>query len=127
MTVDPEEERWLKKYHHFPGVGECIRLLKRSNVNGTWVDIICEELTAHAGENAVELIAAVHSETEEGVKVLLLAALAEAGLPEAIPVLAENLASAQDLLRHWAEVGLRKVNTKEARTILWQHGQRLDD
>ncbi len=127
MIVDPEQERWLKKYPHFPGVGECVMLLKRPNVSGTWVDIICENLTAHAGENAVELIAALRSEPEKGVKVLLLAALAEAGLPESVSVLAENLASDQERLQHWAEVGLRKVNTKEARTILWHHGQCLND
>lgn len=120
MTVDPEQERWLKKYPHFPGVGECVMLLKCSNVSGTWVDIICEELTAYAGENAVELIAAVRTEPEEGVKALLLAALAEAGLPEAVPVLAENLTSAQDRLRYWAKLGLKKIGTKEARTLLWE-------
>ncbi len=95
-------------------------LLKCSNVSGTWVDIICEELTAYAGENAVELIAAVRTEPEEGVKALLLAALAEAGLPEAVPVLAENLTSAQDRLRYWAKLGLKKIGTKEARTLLWE-------
>lgn len=121
--IDPEEERWRKKYPHFPGVQKCVELLRSSNVNGTWVDIICSELHNHAAESFSELAAAMDAEENERVRILLLAALAEAGLPEAIPILSENLQSTQESLRYWAEYGLEKVGTKEARAILWNYRQ----
>ncbi len=118
---DPEEERWQKKYPNFPGVHKCIELLRSPNVKGTWVDIICMELQDHAADNFVELVEAIHSETDERVKILLLAALAEAGLPEAVPVLTESLHSSLDSLRYWAKFGLEKVGNKEARAALWAY------
>ena len=121
--IDPEAERWRRKYPHFPGVQKCAELLRSPNVNGTWVDIICSELQDHAAENFSELASAIGAEENEQVRILLLAALAEAGLPEAIPTLAENLHSSQESLRNWAEFGLEKIGTKEARGILWNYRQ----
>jgi len=122
--TDPETERWRKKYRHFPGVQKCAELLRSPNVNGTWIDIICLELQDHAGEHFSELVAAISAEENQPIKTLLLAALAEAGLPEAISIFAENLRSPQESLRYWSEFGLEKVGTKEARVILWTYHQR---
>ena len=122
--TDPEEERWRKKYPNFPGVQKCAELLRSPNVNGTWVDIICLELQDHAAECFPELVAAIRAEENEPIKTLLLAALAEAGMPEAMSLLAENLHSANERLRHWSEFGLEKIGTKEARAILWNYRQR---
>ncbi len=121
--VDPEAERWHKKYPHFPGIQKCVELLRSPNINGTWVDIICLELQDHAAENFSELTATIGAEENERIKILLLAALAEAGLPEVTPTLAENLHSNQESLRYWAKFGLEKIGTKEARTALWNYRQ----
>ena len=118
---DPEEDRWRKKYPHFPGVQKCVELLRSSNVKGTWVNIICLELQAHAASNLSELVAAINAEEDERVKILLLAALAESGLPEAVPVFEEYLQSVQESLRYWAKFGLEKAGTREARTALWNY------
>jgi len=122
--TDPEEKRWRKKYPNFPGVQKCVELLESPNVNGTWVDIICLELQDHAAECFSELVAAISAKENERIRILLLAALAEAGLPEAISILAENLHSPQESLRYWSEFGLEKIGTKEARAILWSYRQR---
>jgi HEAT repeat protein len=119
--TDPEEERWRKKYPYFPGVQKCADLLRNSNVNGTWVDIICLELQDHTANHLSELVAAINAEEDEGVKILLLAALAESGLPEAVPVFEEYLQSVQESLRYWAKFGLEKAGTREARTALWNY------
>ena len=118
---DPEEERWHKKYPNFPGVHKCVELLRSPNVTGTWIDTICMELQDHAADYFAELVEAIQSETDERVKILLLAALAEAGLPEAVPVLIESLRSSLEGLEYWAQFGLEKVGTKEARAALWAY------
>jgi hypothetical protein len=40
--------------------------------------------------------------------------------PEALPVLAAQLSSEDESLRGWAAAGLNKLDTPEARTLLWR-------
>ena len=61
--IDPECERWDRKFPRFPGVAKCVELLRSGNVRGTWVDIICDELTTHAHESVQEII----DEAREGI------------------------------------------------------------
>jgi len=72
-----------------------------------------------AAEHVGDLIAAYRSESGRGLRCWLLELLGETRSPEALPVLAEALTSADDSIRDWAEVGLQKMDTKEARTLLW--------
>jgi hypothetical protein len=124
--VDPEEERWHRKYPRFPGVRRCVELLHRRAVRGTWVDIICYELRAHARETSRELLDAFRAEPDDRVRAILLAVIAEARLSEALPLLVENLGVEDERLRFRARAGLEDLGTREARAALWQAGVHPD-
>jgi HEAT repeat protein len=121
QVIDPEERRWRRVYPAFPGVATCVALLRRPNVRGTWVDIIRAELTAHAGEGLGELVAEFRRpENDARVRALIVAAIADAAAPSAVPFLTGCLADPDEHVRHWAADGLRRIGTKAARTALWQ-------
>jgi HEAT repeat protein len=77
-----------------------------------------------AAEYVGELIVAYSDETDRGLRCWLLELLGEARSPEALPVFVEALATPDDPIRHRGEMGLEKLDTKEARTLLWEHRQR---
>jgi hypothetical protein len=118
--IDPGYTRWKRKYPRFPGVGKCVELLRRRNVQGGFLDAVCGALQANAAAHAQELIEAFRSEPDERVRWILLGIIAEARLPEALPVLRESLRSADAMLRYWATTGLQHLNTPEARRALWE-------
>jgi hypothetical protein len=122
MTTDPEHERWRRKHPRFPGVAKCVELLRRHNTTGSRVDIICGELEVHAAEHAAELLADFQAETNERLRRILLGIIAEAGLPEALPVLIDALHAGDDSLRHWAVQRLRNLGSADARRALWEAG-----
>ncbi len=124
QPLDPEKQRWNEKYPRFPGIAKCVELLGRSNVQGSWVDIICYELERHASENAEELIAATRIEIDRNSRVgrILLNVVSDAGLPEAINLFADLLQSSDVALRRYGETGLKRLDTKEARGVLWEYG-----
>src|SRR5262245_6870941 len=86
---DPEHSRWGRKYPRFPGVAECVRSRPSTKGRGAWVDIIFYELTVHASECLPELVVAFRSEKNEWVQRMVLMAITEARLHEAISFLAE--------------------------------------
>lgn len=74
-----------------------------------------------ATEHVADLIATYEAESDRDLRCWLLELIGEARSCEALPVLAEALASKDDSIRVWGEAGLEKMDTKEARTLLWQH------
>jgi hypothetical protein len=118
--IDPEYRRWGRKYPQFPGVAECVRLLKAGNVRGAWVDIIGHELAAHAADSLPELVAVFRSGESEWVRLQVLMAVAEARLPDAIPFLAEVACERDPRFASYAERGLLAIGTREARAALWE-------
>jgi hypothetical protein len=118
--IDPEYRRWGRKYPRFPGVGECVRLLRSGNVPGAWIDIICYELTAHAKECLPELIGVFRSDEGEWMRLMVLSSIADARLPEAIPFLAEVVREGHASFVPSAASGLSSIGTKDARTALWE-------
>jgi hypothetical protein len=122
--VDPEYEQWYRQYPRFPGVAKCVELLRSPNVHGAWIDIICYELEEHAHENAQELIRATRTEINinSGVGRILLHVVADSKLPEAFDLFAELLQSPDETLRPYGVTGLKQLDTKAARRLLWQHG-----
>ena len=123
--VDPEEERWDRKYPRFPGVAKCVELLRSGNACGTWVDIICNELTKNARENVEELISATRVELERDSNVgrMLLHVVADSKLPEAFGMFVELLKSPDLTLRQYGVEGLKQLDTKEARRLIWEYEQ----
>lgn len=69
-----------------------------------------------------ELIAEFEQECDPGLRRWLLELIAGSGSPEALPVLAAHLDDSDESLRHWAEFGLRELDTRESRTVLWNAG-----
>lgn len=124
--IDPEQERWYRTYPKFPGVTVCVELMHRNNLGGTWREQVDYELRTHASETVDELIAAFQSEQEGWVRMRLLSIIARAAIPAFEPLLIENLQAQDNDLRKWAKVGLEKLDTKTARTALWEAKQNQD-
>ena len=121
-NLDPEWERFKRKYPKFPGVKEYVRLLHRGNVQGAWIDYILDDLQEHAHLIADELIQALIDEENDRVRILLLQVVAEAGLHEATSILIGYLKSGDENLRSYAVEGLKKIDSKEARRALYESG-----
>jgi hypothetical protein len=78
-------------------------------------------LLPHAAEHVEELIAEFGQEREDhGLRCWLLELIGEARSPLALPVLVEQLRSDDESLRSWAQVGLERLDTKQARQELWR-------
>ncbi len=122
MIEDPDYTRWKRKYPKFPGVAKCVEMLGRRNVQGSLLEIVLGDLQDNAAAHAADLIAAFQAQKSERVRLLLLATFCDAKLQEAMPLFVEHLRSDQENLRHWAERGLRDLNTPEARKVLWEAG-----
>jgi hypothetical protein len=73
-----------------------------------------------APEHVADLISAYAREEDHGLRCWLLELIGDARSPEALPTLTEALASQDEAIRHCAQTGLQKLDTKEARTLLWQ-------
>ena len=74
-----------------------------------------------AASHVSELVDAYAIETDHGLRCWLLELLGETRSEDALPALAEALASPDDSIRSWGATGLEKLDTKEARTLLWSH------
>lgn len=116
---DPAYRRWRRKYPRFPGVAECLRLVKTRKALGTWADFIAAELAENAAAHLLELIAAFRSEPSEDVRLYIMMALDLARPPEAAAFLAEVLREGNPRLVTFATMALQGIDTKEARTALW--------
>ena len=75
-----------------------------------------------AAEWLPQLIAAFEQERDHGLKCWLLELIGHSGSPDALPVLAAHLHDPDESLRDWAVRGLRHLDTKESRRLLWDAG-----
>lgn len=81
-----------------------------------------DQLRVIAAGHVDELLDAFDAERDDhGLRCWLLELIGEARSPKTLPVLASQLGSDDDALRGWAERGLRLLDSKEARTALWEH------
>lgn len=126
--VDPEYQRWGRRYRRFPGVAECVRLIRAGNARGAWADIIVFESAANAAACLAELIETFRSNPRgDVVRLYVMTALDIARLPESVPFLAEVLQDGDTLYTPYAERALRGIDTRESRTALWDAAQvRID-
>jgi hypothetical protein len=78
-------------------------------------------LLPHAADHLDELIAEFELEQDDhGLRCWLLELIGEASSPAALPVLRAQLNGEDKSLRYWAVCGLTKLNTAEARALLWR-------
>jgi HEAT repeat protein len=80
------------------------------------------DLARNAPEYVRALVDVGDAEQKARVKVPLLAALAEAAVPEALDLFRRNLSSDDESLRSWGEFGLRALGTPQARKTLFEAG-----
>ncbi len=121
--VDPEYKRWGRRYARFPGVAECVRLIRAGKARGAWADIIASELAEHAATHLAELIETFRIEPRGDVRLYVLMALDSARLPASVPFLAEVMREADPRFVPFAERALRGIDTAEARKALWNAAQ----
>lgn len=122
--LDPDHERYLRKYPRFPGVTETVRLLKLGGTRGGYLDAVLGDLREHAPQVLDDLTLAVGQETDERVRTLLVAELAETGDQRLVGFFVRLLSDGNESVRHWAEQGLQRIDTKEARRALFDHRDR---
>jgi HEAT repeat protein len=103
-------------------VATCVELLKRRNVKGGFLEVVYAELQENAPAHIGELLATFKTERDELVRRAILEILSESGASEALPLFVEQLRSGDESLRGWAERGLRKLTSPEARKALWETG-----
>jgi hypothetical protein len=82
-----------------------------------------ERLRALAGAHVDELIGEFGRETDHGLRCWLLELIGEARSPRAFDLLVAQLRGEDEALSVWAQRGLRLLDTKVARRVLWQHEQ----
>lgn len=102
----------------FPGFKKCMAMMRKR-------DSMTQEegfrwLLPHAAEHLPELIEEFGKEKDHGLRCWLLELIGSARSPEACGFLAGQLAGSDQQLRYWAIWGLKNLNSKEARTLLWQ-------
>jgi len=118
IGVDPEYQRYRRAHPKFPGIDKCVELLCRPNVQGAYFDGVMGDLEEHAA--AEELVAALSTETDQGVRALLLSVIAESPLEVALPILVEALLDLDESARFWAARALHALGTPVARRVLWE-------
>ena len=79
-------------------------------------------LRPHAAEHLDDLMTAFQSEQDHGLRCWILELIGIAKAPAALPLLAEELRSSDESLRHWAIWGLRQLDTRDARRLLFEAG-----
>src|SRR5258708_5149255 len=94
--IDPEYRRWAQKYPHFPGVAECVRLIRENKAKGAWADIIAFELADNAVSCLPELIKVYRQATNDDAPLYVMMALEIARPPKAVPFLIEVLRESDD-------------------------------
>lgn len=129
MYEDPEWARYQRKYPRFPGVEHCVKLLGGTRLRGTGIEFIMLQLEDHSSEHVTELISAIHTTEDDRVRALLVSALSkgDASGPEVLTLFEHMLWSDYSCTWSYATHGLRRLNTKDARRVLWRASQRKVD
>lgn len=121
-SPDPEERRWLQRFPRRPSIDQCLDVLSERNTRGLWIDLACWELEEHARETPQEVIDTVSRLDDPWLRLIMLGAIENAEIEEAIPLFAEILSRGTTEEQSYAIRGLRAINTKAARTILFEAG-----
>ena len=78
------------------------------------------DLALIAHDHVPELMAEFAAEKDHGLRCWLLELIGMAKSPAAMGLLVEHLDSDDESLRDWAIRGLRLLDTRESRRILWE-------
>jgi HEAT repeat protein len=110
----------MTKNHRFPGFERCLKMMRHSNpaINEEGYGLLAPRATKFLSQ----LIASFWDEDNAAIRGWLVELVAAAQSPAALPFLVERLGDPNECVRDFAIYGLRQLNTKEARTALWQAG-----
>lgn len=122
--VDPEYQRWGRKYPQFPGVAECVRLIQSGKATGAWADIVVQELAENAATCFTELqdlfFKNASNETAQGdVAMFVMMALEIARLPDSVEFLSAVLREGSVRFQSYAYRTLQAIDTRESRLALF--------
>jgi len=120
--VDPVARQWYQRFSKQPSIEDCLTVLRQGNLQGGLSDWIGWELTDHAKDSPCEVIDAVGKCEEDYSRICLLMAIEIAVIPEALSLFAEILHSEIEPERECAIRGLQALNSKAARTVLFEAG-----
>ena len=101
----------------FPGFKKCMEMMRSRNP-GTSEDGF-HWLLAEASDHVQELIEAFRTEEDVGIRCWLLELVDAAKSEAAFEFLADQLRGDDWQIRYRAMQGLKHLDTKEARTLLW--------
>lgn len=116
--VDPEEERFRRKYPRFIGVQRSIELIRSPNVRGTFLECAIGELEDHVFEVFPELVAALSVEPDRRVRNIILGVIAERDDEVGVKALITALEDSDPEVSATAERYLRLSTHKSARRAL---------
>jgi hypothetical protein len=102
----------------FPGFKKCMAMMRKRD--GQTQEDGFHWLLPNAGDFVYELIEEYNQEKDLGLRCWLLELIGSAKSPAAFDFLAGELRGPDQRLRHWAVWALKNLDTKEARTLLWQ-------
>jgi len=110
------------KKDKFPGFEKCMELIRKSDPQlqedgFNW-------LRPRAAKHLKELIKEFRTETNHSLRCWLLELIGESKLPESFDILKENVGNESESLHSWALIGLKNLDTKEARTELYRTGNK---
>jgi hypothetical protein len=122
--VDPEYQRWGRKYSQFPGVAECVRLIQSGKATGAWADIIVQELAENADACFTELKDAFSQNVSKmavqgDVAMFIMMALEIARLPHSVEFLSTVLQAGDARFQSYAYRTLQAIDTHESRGVLF--------
>lgn len=107
----------------FPGFQKCLEMMRRPIGSGTRDPQRQEDgfflLRPYASQYVEELVEAFKTEPRHGLRCWLLELIGEAKSSVAFPILVEALQSGDESFITYALRGLRDLDTKEARQVLW--------
>jgi hypothetical protein len=102
----------------FPGFNACLGMMRDRDPQ------VMEDgfhwLRSHVAEFVPGLLAAFRDEMDRGVKCWLLELIGDSRDARALDLLVEQLRSEDESLRQWAETGLKTLDSRESRTVLFE-------
>jgi hypothetical protein len=102
----------------FPGLKKCMAMMRKRD--GQTKEDGFHWLLPHAKVYVHELIEEFDKEKDLGLRCWLLELIGSSQSPHTFSCLAGQLRCNNECLRHWAIWGLAQLDTKEARSLLWQ-------
>jgi hypothetical protein len=103
----------------FPGLKKCLAMMRNGH-DPQMAEDGFHWLRPRAAEYVDELIQELPDESDHGMRCWLLELVGEARAESALPTLLEQARGNDESLRNWAMRGLKNLNSKAARTAIWE-------